>query len=203
MWGRISVHTPCSPPLAWGPRDWVEAFEPAADAAERFRCNMALNGFSWVRLTEAAVGASCGAARFTTGLMTVNQIALPGMDRVVEVPQLRLDDGLQARRPAAAKLDIEGAEPLALQGWERSLGEGHPMALMIEINDGIRRFGFEEQAFMGWLGALGYRAGLYDSERRWIRWHEEPWRERENILAIHEPSLGEVLRRIEGKAVTA
>ena len=53
------------------------------------------------------------------------------------------------------------------------------------------------------LSALGYRAGLYDSECRLIRWHEQPWRVRENILAVHEPSLDEVLRRVGGQARTA
>ena len=140
-----------------GPSGWVEAFEPDAGSADRFRHNMALNGFSWVRLTQAAIGQESGAALFTSGLGTVNQIAVAGVPGSIEVPQLRLDDALAGRQPAAAKLDIEGAEPLALAGWEGSLRKGRPLALLIEINDGIRRFGFTEEGFLGWLRGLGYR----------------------------------------------
>jgi FkbM family methyltransferase len=185
-----------------GPSGWVEAFEPAADAAQRFRLNIELNGFSWVHLTQAAVGAEEGTVRFTTGLKTINQVSLRSTPGDVEVSQLRLDDVLAGRDAAAAKLDVEGAEPLVLAGWQAALRRGLPMALLIEVNDGIRRFGFREAEFLGWLRGFGYRMGLYDSDRRIIRWSEEPWRERENILAIHEPSLDKILCRIEGQAIS-
>jgi FkbM family methyltransferase len=199
---HIGTYSLLAAPLV-GPDGWVAAYEPSPESAARFRANLAMNAFPWVLLTEAAVGDSDGSVRFTTGLMTINQIALPGMTRSIAVRQLRLDEALSGREAAAAKLDIEGAEPLALAGWEQSLRRGRPLAMLIEINDGIRRFGFEEAAFLRWLADRGYRAGLYDSERRRIQWCAEPWRLRENILAVHEPSLPEVLRRIQERRVPA
>ncbi len=186
-----------------GPTGWVEAFEPSSDSARRFRCNLRLNDFTWVTLHEAAVGQSSGTVRFTTGLNAMNQIANHGDMAGIEVPQVKLDEILAGRRPAAAKLDIEGAEPLALAGWDRSLRQGSPMALLIEVNDGIRRFGFHESELAKWLAERDYRLGLYDSDRRLIEWCAAPWTRRENILAVYEPSLPEVLRRIQSEPVAA
>ncbi len=184
-----------------GPTGWVEAFEPAPDSAERFRCNLRLNDFPWVTLHEAAVGQSSGTVRFTTDLKTINQIAIREEMASIEVPQVTLDEVLAGRRPTAAKLDIEGAEPLA--GWERSLRQGSPMVLLIEVNDGIRRFGLHESELAEWLAERGYRIGLYHSDQRRIEWCAEPWTRRENILAVYEPSLPEVLRRIQSQPLTA
>ena len=138
-----------------GPTGWVEAFEPSPDSIERFRCNLRLNDFPWVKLHEAAVGQGSGTVRFTTGLKPMNQIANREETASIEVRQVKLDDILADRGPAVAKLDIEGAEPLALAGWEQSLRQGSPVALLIEVNEGIRRFGFHESELAKWLAERG------------------------------------------------
>ena len=186
-----------------GPTGWVVAFEPSMEGAKRFRFNLRLNDFPWVTLHEAAVGQFSGTVRFTSGLDAMNQIATRENMAGIEVPQVALDGILKGRRPAAAKLDIEGAEPLALAGWERSLRQGSPMAMLNEVNNGIRRFGFHENALAKWLAERSYRIGLYHSDQRRIEWRADPWSQRENILAIHEPSLPEVLRRIRSQPQTA
>ena len=51
----------------------VIALEPAADTFDLLLENVALNGYE-VAAIQAAAGDSCGTARFTAGLDTVNRL---------------------------------------------------------------------------------------------------------------------------------
>ena len=90
----------------------VDAFEPAPRTAARLRENLEINDFSWVMVHEAAVGAEVGIVRFADALGATSHLAVAGeTEPSIDVPMVRLDDLLDGRRYALAKLDIEGAEP--------------------------------------------------------------------------------------------
>jgi FkbM family methyltransferase len=176
----------------------VDAFEPAPRTAARLRENLALNGFSWVVVHEAAAGAEIHTVRFVDALGATSHIAVASEAGAgIEVPMVRLDDLLGERRYALAKLDIEGAELAAFQGAERMLFDGNPPLILLEINRSLLRFGYSEADLVAWLAGRGYRVGLYHVESRTFSWPDRPWLARENVVAVHEPSFELVRRRLE------
>jgi len=79
---------------------------------------------SRVEARPLAVGGSAGRLRFNAGAGTS-----AGFDDVgsIEVECVRLDDLLQDRHPTYIKMDIEGAEPGAIEGCQHVLHEDRPV----------------------------------------------------------------------------
>ena len=89
------------------------------------------------------------------------------------------------------KMDIEGAEPLAFDGAARLLAARNPPVWLLEINGALRAFGWTEAAFRDRLEGAGYRLALYDADDFRLRPADDPWRERDNCLAIADMALVE------------
>jgi Methyltransferase FkbM domain len=103
---------------------------------------------------------------------------------VVEVACVRLDEVLAGRTFAMGKMDIEGAEPLALCGAERMLTETNPPVWLVEMNGLLRDFGWTEESLAAWLAEKGFELAVYDADDRRLRFPDSPWLERANVLAI-------------------
>jgi len=158
-----------------GPGGHVHAFEPFPGNAELLELSVAENRFvDRVSVERAAVGEAAGTAEinfathtFNSGgafLLTAGAESLPGHARLaVRVVAL---DSYPLRRPVSfIKLDIEGAELLALRGAERLLAEDRP-ALLCEIHyEQLARVSrtTPEQLF-GYLAGFGYRAHGIDPD---------------------------------------
>lgn len=54
------------------------------------------------------------------------------------------------------KLDLEGAEPLALLGARETIARAHPV-LIVEFNHRLQRFGYSEDDTMRIIEKMGYR----------------------------------------------
>ncbi len=86
---------------------------------------------------------------------------------------------------AFGKMDIEGAEPIALRGAERLLEEGNPPIWLLELNGQLHAFGFTEAAFSDWLSLQGYDLGLYDADRNELNFkYDRPWELSPNVFAV-------------------
>ena len=94
------------------------------------------------------------------------------------------------------KMDIEGAEPLALQGAQRMLGESNPPVWLLEMNGLLRDLGFTEEGLAGWLWERGYDLAVYDADARDLKFFDKPWAGRSNVLAISRPGRDFVLERL-------
>ena len=117
----------------------VHAFEPFDDNADLLERSIRENGFeSRVVFQRAAVGAVTGSATLTFPVETLNTGGayflrdgtppLPG-NRTKTVPVVALDN-VKIRRPIRfIKMDVEGAEPLVIQGAARLLREDRPIVL--------------------------------------------------------------------------
>lgn len=161
----------------------VESFEPFPAPLARLHQNVARNGLRQVHVHDAAVGREAGQVRFAPGRDdTVGRLAL-GAAEAMMVDCVRLDDVI-AMPCAMGKMDIEGAEPLAFSGAERLLAGKNPPVWQIELGGGVLEFGYTQVQFRDWLGARGYRLALYDADARRLTVTDEPWRERDNCLAI-------------------
>lgn len=139
--------------------DRVLAFEPSPDTAEALRANMDAFGCRNVQVIEAAVGD------------LVSQVSMAPLDpraadmkntgaRYIDtsggrIPMMTID-ALELDALGFLKLDIEGAEPLALQGASDTLRRCRPIVLF-ENKGFCRRFGFKKTGPADVLTLLGYR----------------------------------------------
>ena len=148
--------------------DRVHAFEPDNDNFERLKRNVELNEMTNVELNRLAVSNSSGRATFYSsnqgrnrGIGGLRQTE-KGSQVAVTCKTVRLDEYFSERFPSRlnkvglVKIDIEGAEFLALQGAQ-SLLENRPV-LVIEACDVLtQRFGYTTLELRQWLRQYGYR----------------------------------------------
>jgi FkbM family methyltransferase len=144
----------------------VIAFEPSPEIFEILQGNVALNGYLNVTLENKAVAdrTGLGALRLST------RLPLEGLDSIVpgngsstaiDVPMVRLDDYLDSggARIDFVKIDVEGAESLALDGMSRILQQDRP-TLVIELHGVERRV--EDHAAVSRLRKMGYKVSVLD-----------------------------------------
>jgi FkbM family methyltransferase len=113
----------------------VLALEPDPEACAYLRENVALNGYP-VKVLQLALAASSGMLKFTIGLDSQNHLASNGDDGSMHFVQAStLDTLVGSRVVAGVKLDVEGAELLALQGARRALAEQRIKLLQLEWNE--------------------------------------------------------------------
>lgn len=194
---NVGVYTVLAAALVT-PAGIVEAFEPDPIAALRLRENISLNQWTHVQVHEAAVGESAGVVRFLTGRDAENRIGTSGDDGqpMSERPCVKLDEWLTRRPFAMGKLDLEGAEPLALRGAEAGLAHGNPPVWQLEFNESMRQFGTDPCAFRDWLALRGFDLALYDADRRELCFEAEPWTHASNVLAISRAHRDRVKTRL-------
>ncbi|HEX9671072.1 MAG TPA: FkbM family methyltransferase [Thermoanaerobaculia bacterium] len=156
-----------------GPQGKVYAFEPSPELAELLARSVAENGFAGrVELVRAAVADRSGTAGLFSGHDPLNRSgsfllrggAVPEVPGdVLDVPVIQLDAQPLRRPVSLVKIDVEGAEPLALRGAERLLREDRPI-ILAEINPAqlARVAGTTPAAFLAEMGARGYACRTLD-----------------------------------------
>lgn len=99
----------------------------------------------------------------------------PGGQVSEKVLAVRLDDLLPDIAPDIVKIDIEGAEPLALAGATNALLRKHPPILSELFPAQLKALGRRSPAeFIEQLGALGYGCYLLEEGRPTKRLHDFP-----------------------------
>lgn len=109
----------------------VIAIEPNATARALLDANATLNDYRF-EILDAALGAECTTAGFTSQLGTSNH--LTSIDEGVPVSLRTLDDVIGDQFVAGVKIDVEGAERLVLEGAQIALGEARIAVLQLEWN---------------------------------------------------------------------
>ena len=146
----------------------VVAVEADPEAAGMLRENLRLNGYEQcARVVEAAVADRPGTMRFTTDLGVENHLVLDdaATGPLREVPVTTLDSLLGDRSAAGAKIDVEGAEALVLQGARRALAEGRIALIHLEWNSCSQALlGCDRSPIVGLLQEYGYRLYRPDME---------------------------------------
>jgi len=160
-----------------GPAGQVHSFEPSTRMFTELKYNVELNGFSSIcTLNNIALSNKEGAARLSVYEPGAEVYGSLGCHRreeggfIVtgheEVKTIRLDDYFEEAGIDHAdliKMDIEGAELLALQGSEHTLSKPIAPAIVLEMAD-INTVGFGYQATKIWdyLEMLGYHMYCFD-----------------------------------------
>jgi FkbM family methyltransferase len=148
------------------------AFEPDPSFRQRLNANMGLNPDRVFALEPIAVSDSDSTMQlFTDGADGKSPSLVQNGERPsVTVPARSLDSLMtegRLPRPTVIKLDIEGAEILALRGAKQLLtGLDRPRALFIEVHDTyLPGFGSSADEVHSLLREYGYTNDVYRSER--------------------------------------
>lgn len=121
---------------AVGPSGRVVAFEPLPNTAREMSAQVRLNGLTNVTVVRAAVCEREGTVSFRSG-PSADMAALAEVEsrgEMLTVESTTIDAAAERHgAPGLIKLDIEGAELLALRGATRTL-ERHRPALVMELH---------------------------------------------------------------------
>jgi len=135
-----------------GPRGKVFAFEPLPRNLEYLRRHLSLNRIENAAVIEAAVADRSGTVRFEQDASTSK--GRIGAEGGLEARSIALDERIdegKLPRPDVLKIDIEGAELLALQGVRKALANSHPMIFLSTHSGKVHK------DCVSFLAALGYR----------------------------------------------
>jgi FkbM family methyltransferase len=149
------------------------AFEPDPSFRRRLQVNMALNPDRTLTVEPTAISDSDDTVLLHTDGDDGNSPSLVhqrGEKGSVSVSARSLDSLVaegRLPRPTVIKLDIEGAEILALRGAERLLSESErPRALFVEVHDTfLPWFGSSADEIYALLQKFGYTEATYRSQR--------------------------------------
>lgn len=143
-----------------GPDGRVIALEPEPQNLRFLRRHLQLNRVTNVEVVEAAVTDSVGEISFevgptsTTGKVAAGGVASSLAVRCVTIDDLVLVQGMPA--PDLIKMDIEGAEGLALRGAEQVFARYRPTIFLATHNPPVHR------ECIGFLEALDYQIRAID-----------------------------------------
>ncbi len=156
-----------------GERGHVYAFEPGARAVALLRRNIELNRLTNVTVINAAVSNETGQAEFGEASDTaMSSLARIGRDAQEiqgwnTVRTVRLDDAIAEygiRTPTFIKMDVEGAEKLALDGGPRTLADAPALTILFEaFDENARAFGYTVRDLLDLLEAQGFSLEGFDA----------------------------------------
>lgn len=150
-----------------GPGGKVIAFEPSAQNCELLRMSLAANGFANVVLHPYAVADADKVVGFDMGDSNGRIDPVNPSASAFQVRAVRLDDFLRDEaRIDLIKLDIEGAEGLALAGMRSLLHQHHPV-IVTEFSPAAlkARSGIAPEQYLAFLSDLGYAVFVIDRKQ--------------------------------------
>lgn len=157
-----------------GPTGQVHVFEPSKSMVSELGANITINQLQNVEVNAVAVGDSAGVIhfpRYETGSEAYGSIVrrpwpgtkILGYD---DVPVLTLDEYVSSQkieRVDVIKMDIEGAEFLALQGAKSLLSQEDAPSLIIELADfNMQDTLYNSKSILHYLADLDYSLFLVD-----------------------------------------
>lgn len=179
----------------------VDAFEPMDTTARWIEGQISLNKLRNVEVHRLAAGdkeqiVEFGYAR-DSSMMHMKRAGEPA-DTAVRVQSVRLDSFKPRKHYAMAKMDIEGAEPLALQGAANKLRHANPPVWLLELAGYSQHYGMRSDEVLDLLRSAGYDCAVYASETRQLVFTDRPWElDAQNVLAVSSAHKDMVLRRIQ------
>jgi FkbM family methyltransferase len=150
----------------------VVAFEPDPYNAAALRTNVASAGCENVEIYADALAERCGSATFRAFRSTISGslVAREVGDYAELTVQVRtLDDILDESdlENLVIKLDLEGAEPLALIGMRETIARAHDLTIFVEVNPAaLQAGGWTADRLLADLLAAQLCCALVDEKRR-------------------------------------
>lgn len=178
----------------------IYSFEPFPKNYTRLQENLKINQFEQVKTYATAISN-------LTGIVALNPAEGDSMpfltptatNQTIRVTTDTLNNLLEKQSLSnltLAKMDIEGAELLALKGATSLLSQHHPSVWMLEINDTVSHFNHSQQDLVDFLSNYGYSLYHYTADTNQI--HRITWQQMQgnNILAIADCVLDFVCDRL-------
>ena len=170
-----------------GDKGKIFSFEPQPYATRCLKDNLQLNNLDNVTVTEAAVSDQAGSVTLDVSQSNVAASIVNdfGGTDTLNVETVKLDDiaNEYGDMPNVIKLDVEGAEFMALQGAVDILEASKP-TLVLEVWDVADAHTQQSHDF---LGALGYRAHLIREQQ--LIPVDELITSEANVVYIHREKL--------------
>ena len=177
----------------------VDAFEPFAANADRLGANMQLNDMHWVHVHRLAVADVTGSVRFQPPsdqiideydylehCSGVGFVTESGSPDAIEVPAVRLDDHARQQSIESLhfiKMDVEGAELMALRGAEQTIRRHRPIIAVEYNRAALRRAGTTMHELDAWLNDHGYER-LFYRNGRFFRFDLSDWDDKPDNDAV-------------------
>lgn len=181
------------------------AVEPVPSTFSHLSDNIKINSLeSLVDCKCLALGAETGKVTFTSGLDTLNHVAIPEKDEqndnmCIKVPLCRLDDllgrGEGENSPVCIKLDVEGYECPVIQGGGHVFSNPSLLAVIMELNGSGLRYGFCDSDLHNTMLRFGFRPIDYDPFSRRILPRTAP---HDNGNTIYIRNVRQVEMRLRG-----
>ena len=174
----------------------IDAFEPMERTALRIEEQAALNQLKNLEVRRSVVSDVTGLVEFgfadNDAMMHMKRGTESGAG-TIKSKSIRLDDFKPHKAYALAKMDIEGAEPLALRGATRRLEQNNPPVWLLELAGYSDHYGMSTTEVIAFLREAGYGCALYNAETGMLQDTDEPWKwGAQNVLAIafaHRPMV--------------
>ena len=155
----------------------IFAFEPHPRNFSILTKNLAANGLTNVVAVQKAVSNRAGRAKlFQAPVTTSHSLSAPPPEwtsvgsspkEAIDIDTVALDDFFApgSVEPRLVKMDIEGAEPLALAGMQRLIERNPSLALIMEFNPSYLAAKAATE-FLDQLAALGFDVAIIEDDQR-------------------------------------
>jgi len=174
----------------------VLSIEPSSREFERLRANLELNNLTNVRARKLALSNQSGEAVLHVsgyeheGQNTLGEFSYLGVELSYKerVPLKRLDDLIEEeglKKIDIIKLDIEGAEFLALEGAPKTLRTSRPLLLLELFDSALRRQGSSAAEVVALLKSFNYEIYAFDQNSGRPLKKERYSEVSENVVAAH------------------
>jgi FkbM family methyltransferase len=173
----------------------VLAFEPDPYNFRALTFNVARNGCRAVSLMPMALINKVGQSTFQQSLGTISSSLARRPDtgpfKPIQVRTTTLDSELMDLEPEAlvVKLDLEGAEPCAIEGMREVISRCATATLLVELNpSALERGNSSPEKLLDALKGLGLHTALIDDSRSELRpIGSHPKLAKGNLLATKRP----------------
>jgi len=148
----------------------VYAFEAESSNFEILKKNVHENDYKNVVLEQKAVSDKPGIVKFYIGKdsNTENQLFKPNVKHEeIEVKSISIDGYFKELNPKIdfVKMDIQGAEPLVIEGMTKTIEENKDIKIMLEWwPDAIRKYGIDPEKHLTKLVNLGFKIFEIDDQ---------------------------------------
>lgn len=178
----------------------IHSFEVLPKNYARLQENIAINGLKQIKTYQIAVSDRTG----TISLNLAEGDCMPFItdqvtDKMIPVATDTLDNLLQNQditNLTLAKMDIEGAEILALKGASYLLQHQRPHVWIMEINNTVSHFGHQQQDLVDFLANYGYHIYSYSADTNQLTPITLERKQGNNVLAIADSALDLVQQRL-------
>jgi FkbM family methyltransferase len=153
-----------------GPTGHVHSFEPGVQSFALLKTNTIINGYANVTLYNKAVADTDGIAKFllcTTGDSDNRLMDNSGEKREeIDVELVRLDSLFGNARVDFIKMDIQGAELLAMKGLRETCGHNPGVRLLIEFSPAtLEQADASPREFLELCHSYGFASSILHEDR--------------------------------------